>query len=541
MNTACRNFVGRGRRDWCKAAASAGVAVAFLSFATLLAPWADGAETFPGTGRSNGDVTLFSFDDVSVPFTHNLGLTMHRPEKLAENPVVRRGEKGTPDEFGVQFYGSVVRDGDRYRMWYVAVDSELEKDPRSVQIWRPAYAESRDGIHWTKPELGLVEYRGDRRNNLIAIEPAPLGIINLKVIVEPDDPDPSRRYKMTAQAWWREGEGRGRGTLAVLFSADGLRWHAAVKSPPVGGLLPKEDLLLPEYHFEAAGGLYRWNGVYFATGQSAPPGVRGTREYSGREILLHRSPDFIHWSRTASVGFLRGSQHQSFPYGEGEECHEGVSVWNRGNVLLGLYGQWHGGKQWQDRTVDLGFLVSNDGLHFREPVPESVFLPRGHDGAWDQGGVLQGQGFENVGDRTFIWYGAWDPRVGTEYKPRGGVGLATLPRDRFGSLSPKDTTHPAELITAPVELRAGTRLLVNVDGLSEQGVLRVELLDLQERPLPQFAGVNAAVVRQSGLATPVTWSGAAQFGEVRGPTRIRVIFDGDRRQQVAVYALYLQN
>jgi hypothetical protein len=541
MNTACRNFVHRGLSDLYCAAASTGWAVAVLSLATLLAPGAKGAETLPGTGGSNGNVTLFSFDDVSVPFTHNLRLTMHRPEKLAENPVVQRGGKGTPDEFGVQFYGSVVRDGDRYRMWYVAVDDGLEKDARSAQIWRPAYAESRDGIHWTKPELGLVEYRGNRRNNLLPIERAPLGMINLKVLVEPDDPDPSRRYKMTAQAWWREGDSRGRGTLVVLFSADGLRWRAAVRNPPVDGLIAKEDLLLPEHHFEAAGGLYRWNGIYYATGQSAPPGVRGTREYSGREILLHRSPDFIHWSRTASVGFLRGSQYKSFPFGEGEECHEGVSVWNRGNVLLGLFGQWHGGKQWQDRTIDLGFLVSNDGLNFREPVPESVFLPRGNDGAWDQGGLLQGQGFENVGDRTFIWYGAWDPRVGTVYTPRGGVGLATLPRDRFGSLSPREAALPAELITAPVEMRAGTKLLANVDGLSEQAVLRVELLDRHERPLPQFAGANAAVVRRSGLATAVTWAGATPLGEIREPARIRVIFEGDHRQQVALYALYLQN
>ena len=29
------------------------------------------------------------------------------------------------------------------------------------------YAESRDGIHWTKPELGQHEFNGSKRNNII--------------------------------------------------------------------------------------------------------------------------------------------------------------------------------------------------------------------------------------------------------------------------------------------------------------------------------------------------------------------------------------
>jgi len=57
-------------------------------------------------------------------------------------------------------------------------------------------------------------------------------------------------------------------------------------------------------------------------------------------------------------------------------------------------------------------------------------------GPGDQGGLLQGQGFENIGDQTFIYYGAWDPRPTGRVKtpPRGGVGIAVLPRDRFGDL-----------------------------------------------------------------------------------------------------------
>ena len=517
------------------------------------APWSEGEEVAHEQADTSGEVTLFSFDNVSIPFTHNLRLAMCRPERHAANPVVRRGGPGTPDEFGVQFYGSVVRDQGRFRMWYIAVDRELERDGGCVRCLRPAYAESEDGVHWIKPELGLVEYHGSRDNNLVLMEPAPLGVICLKVLAEPDDPDPARRYKMSAHTWWTEGKARGRATLAPLFSPDGLRWRLAIDSKPVRGMLPVEDIVLPRHHFEGAGGLHKFNGVYYASGQGGPyyaDGVfvfskgegHGVVDCSGRELLMHRSSDFIHWSRTANVGFYREGQHRWFPRGQGEETHEGVSVWNRGNVLLGLYGQWHGAGEDKDVSLDLGFLVSNDGAHFREPVTEWTFLQRGEDGAWDQGGLLQGQGFENVGDQTYIWYGAWDPRETSKtYRPRGGVGLLALARDRFGFLSPRRSERGAELITAPVRLHDAARILANVAGLGPRASLRVELLDRRERPLPQFSGDGAAVVRESGFASPVLWKGGGHFGQLREPVRMRVIFDGEGREQIALYALYVHS
>ena len=192
--------------------------------------------------------------------------------------------------------------------------------------------------------------------------------------------------------------------------------------------------MLPAVHFEPCGGLYQWDGQYFICGQNA---MNATRPYQGRVVRMYRSRDFVNWSPTSSIGFVRTPQHTPLGAGrslEGEQTHEGISVWNRRNVLLGVVGVWHGAKEWKDITVDLGFVVSNDGLNFREPAHEWTFLRRGEDGAWDQGGLLQGQGFENVGEQTFIYYGAWDPRHRESVPARGGVGIAVLSRDRFGEL-----------------------------------------------------------------------------------------------------------
>jgi len=489
-------------------------------------------------------MTLFAFDDVAIPFTQNLRLEMRSPSRHPSNPVVWRGKPGTPDAFGVQFYGSVIRDGGKFRMWYVAFDDDTS-NPVASSRWRPAYAESDDGVHWRKPNLGLVRYRGSADNNLVLLEP-PVGVINLKVLCDSDDPDPNRRYKMTTHVYFRHNTRLG--TLLPFVSADGLRWKSVAPVAPLKAELRKEQLVLPAVHFEPCGGLYKWDGMFYACGQNA---MNAPRPYHGRVVRMYRSADFAHWSQTSNIGFVRVAQHTLLGPGrslEGEQCHEGISVWNRGNVLLGVYGRWHGAKEWKDITVDLGFVVSNDGLNFREPAHEWTFLARGKDGEWDQGGLLQGQGFENIGDKTFIYYGAWDPRQHGKTPERGGVGIAVLPRDRFGDLVVEEAGKgkgnyqlpviQSRFVTAPILIHRSVayRFYLNADGLGSESALRVELLDDQERPLPGYG----AVVRQNGFHTPILWNGKAAISGLPERIRIRATFEGEQNTKIRFSALYVQ-
>jgi len=501
-----------------------------------------GAEYFDETTA----MTLFAFDSVSIPHTQNLRLEMRQPQRHPANPVLQRGAPGTPDAHGVQFYGSIIRESGKYRLWYVAFDDD-EKSKVASARWRAAYAESTDGVTWTKPNLGLVEFAGNTNNNLIKTEPGPWGFVNLKVLADPDDPDPARRYKISTHVYFRHHTRLG--TLAPFASADGLTWKLLTDARPVKADLRKEDLVLPGVHFEPCGGLYKWDGQYFICGQNALP---GTHHYQGRVVRLYRSADFVNWSSTSSIAFVRTPQHEYLGAGksrEGEQNHEGISVWNRGNVLLGITGRWHGAAEWKGVTVDLGFVMSNDGVNFREPKHEWTFLKRGEDGQWDQGGLLQGQGFENIADQTFIYYGAWDPRHFENTPKRGGVGIALLPRDRFGDLvvdtsgeGPGDYQLPkitAEFVTASIPVKRGTspRFFVNADGLGADAALRIELLDHLERPLAGYSGKDAALVRTSGFQTPIEWAGAHALPE---RIRIHVVFEGGNRTAIRFSAIYMQ-
>ena len=480
--------------------------------------------------------TLFAFDDVSIPFRENLFVKMCSAEKYPGNPVLKHGTPGQPDEYCAKFYGSIIRHEGRFKMWYVAGDSDGRKAasrrPHSYYGWRPAYAESQDGIHWTKPNLGLVEYKGSRNNNLVLVDPPEVMGLQLIVLHEPNDPDPARRFKMMVSAAWAKGH-----TSVPLFSADGLRWHTPRKVTPIDYRIQPEEFFVPVEHFEQSG-LYKWQGMYCMTGQQIDPWVwLPDGQLSGRAMTILHSRDFIHWPAAKTLAFTRYG-YRPRPVGQGEEAHLPASIWHRDNVLLGIYGQWHGAVRTEDRSVDLGLLISNDGYHFREPLPDFVFLPHGPKGVWDSRALLQGQAFEHIGDRTHIWYGSSSLFTGSAEESSTQVGLATLRRDGFGYLSVRHPAAPASLTTCALRLRKGGKLSVNADGLSAESWLDVELLDEREIPIPAYSGENCIAARRPGFNQPVSWK-KTDWVDAAQPVRIRVRFQGNRRDSIRLYAIYV--
>ena len=537
-----------------------------LLWVVLFTTWIEAAgrvTVTPTVPTAVEEATLFSFDDISIPHTYNLYLSMHPAQKHPDNPVLPQGKDGEPDEWAQTYYGTVIRHEGKFKMWYVGTAREGFETPElggnkypggiDTRGWRYLYAESDDGVHWLKPNLGLVEFRGSRNNNIILMPEGFRGY-HIMVLYEPQDPDPTRHFKATVQvtnygdytvpqlaagATFRGPPG----AYLTLYSADGLRWRLAEELIPGGGKEITSEIQLVS-RLEGTG-LWKWKGIYYLSGQGkGSPAV----EPYGRHVEIFRSADLIHWSRTQTMGFAREGQFRR-PLSlkrplPNEQTHEGASVWNRGNVLIGITGFWHGGSDWTDVLHPLGFLVSNDGIHFREPMPDFIFAEVGEDGRdWDYGGLSQGQGFENVGEKTYIWYGQMDQRMGvragTPWRRHRGIGLLLLDRDRFGSLSVRDPDEVGILVTSDLQLEGAATLWVNAEGLGPRSRLKVELLDRMERPLPNYSGANSALVQQSGLRIPVNWKSGEQIQGLEESFKIRITLQGDETGAIRLYALYL--
>ena len=71
---------------------------------------------------------LFAFDDNAIPWHFNTKLTMHSATKHAANPALRKGPPGAPDHGHAILYGSVMHDGEKFRMWYLGmIESSIKK------------------------------------------------------------------------------------------------------------------------------------------------------------------------------------------------------------------------------------------------------------------------------------------------------------------------------------------------------------------------------------------------------------------------------
>ena len=468
------------------------------------------------------EIVLFPFDDHSIPFWHGLRMQLLGRGGRRQDIVVSPGPPGSPDNKNVVYYGTVIRVGDELWMWYLG---QGDLDDHWHQ--RVCFAKSKDGYHWEKPNLGLLEYGGNSDNNLVDLLRGEHNVTACVVFYEPDDPDPKRKFKMAFESRHYKAK------LAVAYSEDGLRWVESPKNP-VGPI------------FEMAGGT-KFNGAYYITGQDGwyyPTGV-------WRRLETHVSYDFENWIEATCLGFRRdygAPEPMEKLINAEEQVHLGAGLWNRGNVIVGFYGQWHGHPSNDRRliTMDLGLVVSNDALHYREPIPNFRIVSAAEDG-WTSipygttsvhfPALIQGQGFENVGDKTLFWYAPW-PEQDSD-----GVRITSWDRDRLGYfesfLAPR---HGKDIyfISAPIDLdNKPVRVYINVDGISEHSQVTVDILDEKFNVIADYSKEECATPSESGLRQLVTWQGREVVEKVDNPIRVRVNFGGLRPEDLKVYAVYL--
>jgi hypothetical protein len=461
------------------------------------------------------EAVLFGFDHQAFPFQHHV--QTHLIPGLKPQLVIPRGESGSHDE-SIVCYGTVVEIDGRFHIWYTGHTGSEPKRRRGCSIY---YATSEDGIHWEKPDLGLVEFNGSTRNNIVDLPYDALST-PCAVLYEPDDPDPARRYKLAFEAPAPEG---GPNRFCVAFSADGLRW------------VPHE--LNPVGPFFEMMGVTRFHGLYYASGQAE---FTAHGPVPARRLCAFVSSDFVHWSPISAVGLDRAPDLTGPSTAAGlnqyEEIHLGAALWNRGNVILGVYGQWHGHPSGDRRvlTMDLGLALSHDGLHFTEPIRDFPFIPAREQPQQPAGSfpaLIQGQAFANRDDRTLYWYSAWR---GAE---SAGVLMVSWERDRLGALRPFQPDD-ARAISCPIEITAGEApVAVNVSGLGEHTTLRIGLLDEGFRPVPAFSGNDAAVLAESGLRQSIRWPNTAGIPAALGRVRLDIRFEGVRPEDAALHAVYI--
>ena len=145
-------------------------------------------------------------------------LRLHQPAPREVSLTFHEPWEGNNSEWVVVF-----KDDGLFRMYYTGSDQSIGGGKCKALHRNTCIAESRDGIHWTKPDLGLVEFDGSKKNNIILSH---LEISNTFAPFLDTNPDckPDEKYKALAS---------GRGGLIALKSADGIHWSLLSEKPVI--------------------------------------------------------------------------------------------------------------------------------------------------------------------------------------------------------------------------------------------------------------------------------------------------------------------
>lgn len=385
-------------------------------------------------GPAKGPWRRLFLDAMVVEQTDGLNRVFHAAQKHEGNPVIRADRPWEkPGRYpGPHLYGTVMRDQGKLRMWY--------------RCYTPAeifcYAESTDGIHWTKPELGIYPYAGSTANNIYLGPASDLGIVGeaavpgrrfhtAMVFRQPGDVPPDKRYVLFGYML-RPPRHR------VAFSADGLRW-TFVPETAEKGLFAGGDA--STYGYDP------YSRRYFAMRKMGSRGLGGRREGGrGRAVGIAWSDpgNVLKWTTPASVAVLvpddldpDATQFYNAP----TFAYQGLFI----AQLWVFHARWFKYGRYTDQkmgeaekgspaTTDVQLAWSWDFLNWTRTPDRRPFIALGDqdNDEFDRGSIHTAVAPVVVGNELFFYYGG---ARGRYLNPRHhAIGLAKLRLDGFCSM-----------------------------------------------------------------------------------------------------------
>ncbi|MEW5979564.1 MAG: hypothetical protein AB1898_27520 [Acidobacteriota bacterium] len=414
------------------------------------------------------------------------------------NPLVRSSRnpvmvKTRDWEGGGPTGNSVLYDSEDklFKMWYT-VAHEFEYRHRLPGSYMMCYATSGDGYAWEKPELGVLEWKGSKKNNFIGlVGRRPAG----SVMGTPPGSGISQRYICS----YLDDPG-----ICLAYSDDGVKWTAHKRNP----IEPSESDTRNTLVYDPVN--RKW--MVFMR----PPVFAG---FTNRRMAVMESRDLQAWTRPETV-LLPDEADLPESYG--------MPVFRRGNLFFGLlwvYNRLAG-------TIENELVFSSDGRHWNRVPPRELFLPLGGPGEFDQGMVFAGPPVIAHGEMRF-YYGA-TRTLHTQIESRAAIGLASVPLDRFFALRTSSQNEPGFILTRPLLLN-GSKLEVNAEMLLVQGQIKVAVLDLSGKELPGFGMSDCEPLRGNDLRHEVTWKKGKLADLPKEPLRLKF-----QLEQATFYAFYLK-
>ena len=448
----------------------------FLTFTvTLLAITVARADEPAGTKPIDiGSRRELFVDDFLIKSMQGVSLKLHKP---SPRDVVLVCD--APWEGNVSNYYTFFRDEDRFRVYYRGLHYGEDKTAAHPQV--TCYGESKDGITWTKPKLGLFEYDGSRDNNIIWTAGYAAHNFTPFKDLKPDCAS-DVRYKALGIGTTII-DGKQKDCLNAYKSSDGVRWALQKEGVITAGTFDSQNLAF----WDAERNEYR---AYWRTGDEK------------RAIRTGTSKDFINWENQANLKYVDSPKEHLYT--------NAVSPYFRAPHLFIAFPTRFDEKTEQVEPI---FMTSRDGFLFRRwsdaLIP--ITAPKDRDGnrsnymTW---GVVQLPG----DDRELSVYATEAGTVGPATRVRRFVfridGFVSAHADAAGTMTTKTFTF------------TGSQLSLNV---VSKGVTLVELQDADGKALPGFTLADCTPITADAIEHIVEWKGGDLAAHAGKPVRLRFI------------------
>ena len=449
------------------------VAVICLSLAmaerTSAAVEAIEATYLDSTWLQIGDRRQFFFDDLMLEQVQDVTRRFYSPEKVSDKPMIKSDQPWEHVTYFTCNAWNVIYDPkDKiFKCWY---EDWTVDQPKNAHSWiretdgkfcvdfhgtwtsRLCYAESKDGINWKKPALGIIKENGHDTNIVIG---GKLGAAHCTyVMLDKAEKDPKKRFKALFEyrRLIAENDMAGSGAFKVASSPDGIHWNIyddATRFGSCGAVLG--DVVTVSRDPES--------GIYWANNRHpymcassvqdqrkpkqpswlSPVHLHKLAQENRRRVFRAESVDLLNWT-TPQPLVVPDRKWDNM-----DDTFYGMEQFQVGDDWVGLLNVFH----MTDNYLDVQLTYSRDGKRFQRIRPGQPWLTRsGPDTkTWDSTMVVICSKPIVVGDELYVYYGGsknhhdwWivGPGEGLdvpEAKDMGMVGysmgLAKMKKDRL--------------------------------------------------------------------------------------------------------------
>ena len=416
-------------------------------------------------------------DDFIIEEMNGTSLKLHSPSYL------RQTNSGGS-------YDTIINDDDVFRRYYRRYDGSDGKayyDGNPFEV--TCYAESKDGIEWIEPSLGIVEVNGIKDNNVILAEaPCSHNFCPFK----DTRPNVSNESRFKALAGTHKDD-RSRPAHATPFSekisglfsfisSDGIHWKRSSDQP----VIKSEQFAFDSQNISFWSEVEQMYVCYFRTWkdnptfsskeiESAP--YKDFVKYHLRSISRTTSPDYINWSESVSLDPNASGEHlytsQTHPYFRAPHIYIATPTRfmpDRGN------------------STDIMFMSSRDGKKFDRTFMESFIRPGLDPSNWGNRSNYVSLNIVPLNKEEIGVY-------------MTGGRLYTLRTDGFASLN--SGYNCGEMLTKPFSF-IGSRLSINF-ATSAAGFIKIELLEVNENLLPDVCLAESETLIGDEIDETIEW------------------------------------